>query len=143
MKDEQTKPGMILDRRAFHRVLLLWIHAAIAIILAFTYASKLSLVHAPMGRSGGVTVLLMVAPAWVPYAISAVYTSKVVAFSRIRLSIFIGVLAIGATAQELIGLRMLRVAAEVPIGLLSLIILPAAYVTTAGFFMQTEDPACD
>jgi len=87
-------------------------------------------------------VLLMVAPAWVPYAISAVYTSRVVAFSRVRLGGFLIVLVSGAIVQELIG-HVLPVAPDLPIWLLELVGLPAVYVVTAGFLMQTEDPSYD
>ena len=115
----------------------------IAVVLALTYVSKLPLIHVPRGRSGGLNVLLMVAPAWVPYAISAAYTSRVVAFSRVRLGGFLIVLFIGAIVQELIGLHILPLAPDIPLWLLGLVGLPAVYVVAAGFLMQTEDPTYD
>jgi hypothetical protein len=95
-------------QRALHRKLLLGIHAAIAVMLALVYLSGMDLKRFPYWRRGtGLTFFLMALPAWLPYAISAAYSAKVVTYVRLRIAAFVAILLGGAVLQVAVFLHTL------------------------------------
>jgi hypothetical protein len=140
MTDSPLAPELLLSRLSVNRRLILWTHAGLAAILAFTQLSHLNLAGSHYwGRGFDIFVLTRVASAWVPYAISAVYAAKVITYIRVRVWAFLAVLLIGATAQELYFLGVIRIDQSAPEAFLSLAGLSAAYVWAAELIMHVDD----
>jgi uncharacterized membrane protein len=88
-------------RRQFNRKLLVLIHAVAAFVTAIIYLNELNLGRLQYSRRGaGVAVLILAAPALVPYIISAVHSWRTVTYNRLRVAAFIFVFIAGAIATS-------------------------------------------
>ena len=87
------------ERRQFNRKLIALIHAVVAFITAIIYLNELNFGRLQYSRRGaGVAVLILAAPALIPYIISAVHSWKTATYNRIRVAAFILVFVAGAIA---------------------------------------------
>src|SRR5579872_5316584 len=140
MTDTAVAPGLILSRWAFHRALLLWTHAMLAVALTVTELSRVNLTSLHYWRRGASTVVLIrVAAAWVPYLISAVYSVRVVTYLRLRFWSFFAVLLIGAAAQELYFLGVIQFDQGTPETFWKMVGLCNLYIWAAEFIMHVDD----
>jgi hypothetical protein len=89
-------PALAVERRLAHRRLLAWVHATQALLITFLYLSQVNFggfVYTT--RGAGVSVIILAAPALLPYVISGIFSRRVVTDDRVRLVIFIFVLTAG------------------------------------------------
>lgn len=81
------------ERLAFNRKLLVLAHVLVGFFSAVFYLSQIDLVNFPYWQSrAGLGVILIAAPALVPYIVSAVYSWRVVTHRRLGVWLFLGVL---------------------------------------------------
>lgn len=85
--------GLMDERRAFNRKLLVFAHILVGAFSAAVYLNRVDLAGFPYWASrSGLGVIFMAAPALVPYAVSAVYSWRVATHRRLRLFFFLIVL---------------------------------------------------
>jgi len=85
------------DRRKFNRKLVLFFHVLAAFFTAVIYLSQINLARFQYWRRGSsLNVLLIAAPPLLPYIISAVHSWRTATYDRLRVSLFLLVLILGA-----------------------------------------------
>jgi len=85
------------QRRQFNRKLVLLFHAMAAVLTVFLYLSTLDLQRFAYWRRGaGMAILLVAAPALLPYVISAVHSWRRATDDRLRVALFLVVVVLGA-----------------------------------------------
>jgi len=91
------------DKFVFNRRLLVFAHVVVGFLAAFWYLSHIDLSHFPYWRRGaGFAIILISAPATLPYLVSAVYSWRVVTYRSLGVWIFLGVLVAGAVLVNLL-----------------------------------------
>jgi hypothetical protein len=84
-------------RRNFNRKLVLFFHVLAASFTALIYLSQVNLARFQYWRRGAsLNVLLIAAPPLLPYFISAVHSWRTATYDRLRVSLFLLVLSLGA-----------------------------------------------
>jgi hypothetical protein len=96
MAHSDPSAGVLFDRWMFNRALLLWVHIALATIAGLLYLSSTDLTRfAYWRRSASAGSVMIAAIALMPYLLSAVHSRRLVSHLRVRLWIFVAVLAAG------------------------------------------------
>ena len=91
------------DQFVFNRRLLVFAHVVVGFLAAFWYLSHIDLSHLPYWRRGAsFAVILISAPATLPYLVSAVYSWRVVTYRSLGVWIFLVVLVAGAVLVNLL-----------------------------------------
>jgi uncharacterized membrane protein len=97
--DAKLKTLKLEEQRQFNRKLIVLIHAVVAFVTAIIYLNELDLRRLQYSRRGAaVAVVILAAPALIPYLISAVHSWRTATHNRIRVAAFIFVFIAGAIA---------------------------------------------
>lgn len=100
----------VYDRFVFNRKLLVFAHILVGFCAAFWYLSHIDFSHFAYWRRGaGTAVIMIAAPAILPYLISAVYSWRVVTDRRLGVWAFLVVLIAGAVLVNLLILGLLGI----------------------------------
>jgi hypothetical protein len=95
--DSSSSPAEHI-RRARNQRVLLWAHAAFALISAALYLNRINL--GGLALSGSLfLVLLVIIPILIPYLISVVYSLRVVTADSKRVPLFVLLLTLGCTVM--------------------------------------------
>ena len=103
MSADADRHRFVYERLVFNRRLLLFAHVLLGLFAAFWYLSYIDFSHFMYWRrSAGLAVILVSAPASLPYLVSGVYSWRVVTDRRLGLWVFLMVLVAGAVLVHLL-----------------------------------------
>ena len=128
-----------VERRQFNRKLVLLFHALAACVSVFMYLSMLSLQRfAYWHRGAGPEILLITAPALLPYLISAVHSWRLATYDRLRVALFLCIFILGAVGADCAMLGAFGLSVDTS-GLLKVFAFQAgAYFFSAEFLFDVE-----
>ncbi|HZR04019.1 MAG TPA: hypothetical protein VFA81_12710 [Burkholderiales bacterium] len=103
MTDVGDNDRLLEQRLVFNRKLVVFVHVMVGFLSALWYLSQIDLGHFAYWQSrAGMSVVLIGAPAIVPYVVSGVYAFRVVTHRRLRLLLFLLLLVAGAVVMGLL-----------------------------------------
>jgi|SRR5580658_7415139 hypothetical protein len=89
-------PGVLYDRLVFQRLLLVWVHIALAIVAGLLYLSAANLQHFAYWRPrASMAAVAMASIPMLPYLLSGIHSRDLVSGQRLGFWIFVLVLVIG------------------------------------------------
>jgi len=128
------------DRRKFNRKLVLFFHVLAAFFTAVIYLSQINLARFQYWRRGSsLNVLLIAAPPLLPYIISAVHSWRTATYDRLRVSLFLLVLILGAFGVGCALVGALGLTVDSSTLLWTFAIQAAAYFFAAEFLFDVDD----
>lgn len=103
MSADADRHRFVYERLVFNRRLLVFAHVLLGLFGVFWYLSYIDFSHFMYWRRGaGLAVIVVSAPATLPYLVSGVYSWRVVTDRRLGISVFLMVLVAGAVLVDLL-----------------------------------------
>jgi len=128
-----------VKRRQLNRKLVLLFHAMAAVLTVFMYLSTLNLRHFAYWRTGsGTAILLIAAPALLPYMISAVHSWRLTTYDRLRVGLFLFIFILGAVAADCAMLGAFGLSMDTSSLLEVFAVQAAAYFFSAEFLFDVD-----
>ena len=128
-----------VERRQFNRKLVLLFHAMAAVLTVFMYLSTLNLQHIAYWRRGsGTAILLITAPALLPYVISAVHSWRLATYDRLRVALFLLVFILGAGGADCAMLGAFGLSMDTSSLLRVFVVQAAVYFFSAEFLFDVD-----